>query len=492
MKSLIQAGRSFLLLVLMVWLTGCYFDDADTQQEQVVAITVAPSVSLAQGVSAAQLPQGARVQYQATVYYRDGSHEVMTEGPVWRSNNDLASVSQSGMVTAHRPGVVEIEASLGSISGASPELTVTDAVVTAIQVTPATVSMAKGYSQSLVATATYSDQTSADISSLVAWRSDDSAVATVTASGLLAGVGVGSTTVSASLNGISSNTATVTVTDAELTAIQVTPAIVSLAKGYSQTLTATATYSDQTSADISSLVVWRSDDSAVATINPSGLMTGVGVGSTTVSATLNGISSNTATVTVTDAVVTAIQVTPATVSMAKGNSQSLTAMAIYSDLTSADISAQVAWSSADSAIATINPAGLLAGAGVGSTTVIASLNGVSSNTATVTVTDAVVTAIQLTPAIVSLAKGYSQPLTATATYSDQTSADISSLVAWSSADSAVATINPSGLLAGVGVGSTTVIASLNGLTSNTATVTVTDAVVSAIQVTPATVSLAKG
>ena len=266
MKSLIQAGRSFLLLVLMVWLTGCYFEDSDSRQNPVVSITVAPSVSLAQGVSAAQLPQGAQVQYQATVYYRDGRHEVMTEGPVWRSTTDAASVSQSGMVTAHRPGVVEIEASLGIISGASPELTITDAVVTAIQVTPATISLAKGYSQNLTATATYSDQTSADISSLVAWNSDDSAIATINPSGLLTGAGVGSTTVTATLNGISSNTAAVTVTDAVMTAIQVTPATLSLAKGYSQSLTATATYSDQTSADISGLVAWRSDDSAVATI----------------------------------------------------------------------------------------------------------------------------------------------------------------------------------------------------------------------------------
>ena len=479
------------MLLSMLCFTACH-NTENKSDNPVVSISVAPQSSLSQGVSTPRLALGVQVQYQATVYYRDGSHQVMTDGPQWRSTNDVASVNSSGVVTAHKQGLVEIEATLGNIVGVSPELTITDAVVTAIQLTPATISLAKGYSQSLTATATYSDQTSADISSAVSWNSANTAIATVTPSGVLTGAGVGGTTVTASLNGISSNTASVTVTDAVLTAIQITPATVSLAKGYSQPLTAMATYSDQTSADISTLVAWTSANTAIATVTPGGVLTGSGVGSTTVSASLNGINSNTAAVTVTDAVLTAIQLTPATPSLPKGMTQTLTATATYSDQTSADITGAVAWVSANTSIATVTPSGVLTGAGVGSTTVTASLNGINSNTAAVTVTDAVLTAIQVTPATISLAKGYSQTLTATAIYSDQTSADISSSVAWISANTSIATVTPSGVLMGAGVGSTTVTASLNGISSNTAAVTVTDAVLTSIQVTPATLSLAKG
>ncbi|NRD30246.1 Ig-like domain-containing protein [Shewanella sp. DC2-4] len=80
--------------------------------------------------------------------------------------------------------------------------------------------------------------------------------------------------------------------------------------GQTQQLTATATYSDRTSSDVSDSVTWSVGNTAMATVTPTGLLDGVEAGSTTLTATKDGITSNTVTVEVTAAVITAITVTP--------------------------------------------------------------------------------------------------------------------------------------------------------------------------------------
>ncbi|MBF4395329.1 Ig-like domain-containing protein, partial [Vibrio anguillarum] len=83
-------------------------------------------------------------------------------------------------------------------------------------------------------------------------------------------------------------------------------------------LTAIATYSDGTSSSVTNSVMWTPADANTATVTSTGLITGVGVGSTTMAVTKDGITSNTVNVTVSSAVITAIQVTPSQVNVAKG------------------------------------------------------------------------------------------------------------------------------------------------------------------------------
>ncbi|WP_368212578.1 Ig domain-containing protein, partial [Aeromonas sp. s10] len=211
----------------------------------------------------------------------------------------------------------------------------------AIQITPPSVSLAKGQTRQLTATATYSDNTMANVTGSVAWLSNDMTTATVSSTGLLTGVVQGTTKVTASLDGVTSNTVQVTVTDAVLTAIAVTPPSVSVGKGQTQQLTATATYSDNTTANVTDNVAWLSDDTATVTVI-SGLLTGVEQGTAEVTASLDGVTSNTVQVNVTDAVLTAIEITPPSVSVGKGQTQQLTATATYSDNTTADVTGSVA------------------------------------------------------------------------------------------------------------------------------------------------------
>ncbi|OZG43547.1 hypothetical protein CAK78_01925 [Aeromonas sp. A35_P] len=109
---------------------------------------------------------------------------------------------------------------------------------------------------------------------------------------MLTGVQAGSVQVTASKDGINSNAISVDVSNAVLVSLQITPASLTVAKGQVQSLAAVATYSDSTTADVSTSVAWSSSDPNVATVTTDGLLTGVQAGSVQVTASKDGINSN--------------------------------------------------------------------------------------------------------------------------------------------------------------------------------------------------------
>jgi len=81
---------------------------------------------------------------------------------------------------------------------------------------------------------------------------------------------------------------------AALSSITLTPAGSTLAPNGTQQFTATGTYSDGSTQNLTTQVTWSSSATGVATVNSSGLATGVAAGSSTISATLGSISGSTA------------------------------------------------------------------------------------------------------------------------------------------------------------------------------------------------------
>jgi drug/metabolite transporter superfamily protein YnfA len=91
--------------------------------------------------------------------------------------------------------------------------------------------------------------------------------------------------------GASSTPINITVAGAKtLTAISVTPATSSIALGATQQFTATATYSDNSTANVTSTATWTAANQYVATINSAGLATSAASGSTSITASLSGVS----------------------------------------------------------------------------------------------------------------------------------------------------------------------------------------------------------
>jgi hypothetical protein len=308
-------------------------------------------------------------------------------------------------------------------------------------------------------------------------------VATVSPSGRVQSVGQGRTTVTATFSG-ASGTCAVTVTGAALTDIVVEPDDASLPLGRSVQYHAVGIYTDGTQEDLTDDATWGSAPATVATVDPSGRLTTVGVGGATVTATLGAISGTTP-VTVTAAVLTSLAVTPANQAIPVGLHQQYRATGTFSDGTTADVTDQVTWAAAPHDVLTIAVDGLAQAVGQGSATVTATLGAISGSTGA-TGTPPVVTAVAVTPPNVTLTVGMRQQYTATATLSDGTTFDATRDAAWSSNDRQVIRVSSgrhAGRATAESVGSATLTATVEGVAGQTG-VKVATAPALAIEVTP--------
>ncbi|MNG93607.1 Bacterial Ig-like domain (group 2) [compost metagenome] len=451
----------------------------------VSALQVIPAVTV--------IALGTKSQLQAIATFGDGSTQDVSSQVQWSSNDPfIASVDSLGLVTGSGIGQATVTATLGAISR-SATLTVTNAIATALQVIPPTASLPKGTKLQFQAIATFSDNSSQDVTSQVNWNSSDISVATIDLNGEATAFSEGGSSISANFLGVTSNTVLLVVTNATVNSIQVVlnGGSGNLAKGSSVQFKAQAVLSDGSTLDVSSQAAWFSSDQTKVTINAQGLATGVAVGTSTISASLNGVTSAGTVLTVTNATVSQIQITPPSLTLAKGTKGKLTAIATYSDNSTQDISNQVVWNSSNIGVATINLSGEVSAVSNGSATLTGSVGAVTSNSVSLSVTNASVNQIDLSATASTLAAGTKAQLTAVASYSDGSSQNITPLVSWSSSDSDVATISTSGEVTAVAPGTAVITGSFGGQTS-TLTVTVTAATVSAIQISTPLTSLALG
>ena len=253
------------------------------------------------------VPVNTAQQLTATGNYSDGSSADITGLVTWGSNsNSIAMVSTSGLLTGKSAGTTGISATLGTVSGTT-QATVSAPTVVSIAVTPVGLTLAIGINQQYVATATYSDGSSADLTNGVTWSSSDTNTATINSSGLATTVAAGQVTITATLGALSDQS-TLTIVAAHLSSISVTPSVVSIAVGTTQQFTATGSFDDG-STQLLQNVTWSSSSNS-ATVNSSGLAIGVSTGTATITAT-SGSVSGTASLTVTGASLVSIAVAPA-------------------------------------------------------------------------------------------------------------------------------------------------------------------------------------
>ncbi|HEY1547350.1 MAG TPA: Ig-like domain-containing protein [Kofleriaceae bacterium] len=460
--------------------TGNDAGHADAGAPTLESISITPA--------APQIPIQMQQQLTATGKLTDGSTEDVTTSVTWSSGDaTVATVDASGNVTAVAAGTVTIDATLGEIS-ASVTVTVTSATLVSLAVTPHDpASIAAGLTQQLTATGTFSDATTMDLTTQVSWTSMTPAVATVAASGLVTTLTAGTSSISAKL-GSAGDSTTITVGAATLVSIAVKPANPNLPIGATQQLTATGTYTDNSTQDLTATATWMSSDPTLATVDAAGLATAVALGAPTITAT-DGTISGMTTVTVVAAALVSIAVTPADPAVTFGGTQQFTATGTFTDGTQPDLTMFVTWSSSDPTIATINAVGLATGVGNGTVTITATdgtISGTTSLTASVPLLS-----IAVTPADPTIALLFSQQFTATGTYADSSTADITTQVTWNSADPLVVGITAAGLATGLVPGTSTITATLGAISGST-TATVSSATLVSIAITPADPSLALG
>ncbi len=433
------------------------------------------------------LTAGTGEQLTAQGTYADNSNQTITSQVMWQSSdNTIATVSNSGWLTAVNAGSVTITASVGTVSG-TEGIVVIAAVgpptLTSITVAPMSFSIASGQTKQLSAHGVFSDGTSQDVTSQVTWASVAGNTASVSTTGVVTGVSQGSTSITATLGSISGS-ATATVTAAVLDSIVVTPSTSSIATGQTQQLAANGIFSDGSSTDMTDSVAWSSGSTNFATINAAGLATGVSAGSSTISATAGAVSGS-ANLTVTPAVLVSVDISPDAQTIPIGGQLQLTLTGTYSDNTTQTLT-NVTWTSSDSTLASVDPVtGIVTGvanSNGNSVTIVGSAYG-QTDTTTVFVTSAVPESLTVTPATSSIANGTNLQYSVSAVYSDGSTQSVTAGLTWGSTSAATAGINASGLATGIAPGQTTITVTSGSLTGS-ALLTVTPATLAAIVVVP--------
>ncbi|WP_282937315.1 DUF4350 domain-containing protein [Paenibacillus sp. RC67] len=268
------------------------------------------------------------------------------------------------------------------------ELKVTDSQpvtsVTGVALNKTAMSLNVNGTEQLTATVQPTDATD----KTVAWTSSNSAVATVTANGLVTAVGAGTATITVTTtDGHFTATAEVAVTapstNVSVTGVALDKTALSLNVNGTEQLTATVQPADATDKS----VAWTSSNPAVATVTANGLVTAVGAGTATITVTTtDGHFAATAEVTVTapntNVSVTGITLEQPAVSVRIFGTVSLTATVQPAEATNK----AVVWTSSDESIVKVDANGVVTAIGLGVATITAAtVDGNFTATSNVTV-----------------------------------------------------------------------------------------------------------
>jgi hypothetical protein len=457
------------------------------------------------------LSPAATLQFDAIGQYSFGNPKDITDQLTWLSaDTKVATMDNKGVATAAGSGRVIITGSIQDpvtlkLFQVSTVLTVVPQL-TGITISPASAQIAKGTAQQFTATAKYNDGTSPDITSLVTWNSTQSAIATVSSSpgtqGLALAAAPGSTSISALLGAVSSSASSLTVSNANLVSISVTPAGSTVPLATSQQFVANGSFDDGTQENISGTVNWTSFSPTIAHVSSVGVVTGAGLGNTTITAS-SGAVNGTASASVDASSVAALNILPSA-KIANLTSYQMRAVAVLKDGSSLDVTQTpgIVWSSSNSAVASIGAStGLALATGPGTATISAGLG--QSGSTSLTVSDSTIKALAIGPSNGTVAPGTAQNVLAVGTFSDSSGTfqqDISSASAWTSDNTGVATVAyASGLqelATGVAAGTASISASFSDAHGNLATASaplnVSNAQLSGISVAPGTASVTSG
>ena len=425
----------------------------------------------------------------ATISYTLSPDNATNKNVVFMSGNEnVATVTDAGLVTAVGPGSTSI--SVASVDG--PKATVSVTVREPVKVVPVSgvsldkteLTLTEGDTANLSATVSPADATDKSIT----WSSSDDNVATV-ADGKVTAVAAGKATITVKTND-GGKTATCSVTVQKkviaVTGVTLDKTELTLTEGETANLTATVAPADATDKS----VTWSTSDEKVATV-ADGKVSAVAPGTATITVKTNdGGKTATGAVTVEKKViaVTGVTLDKNELSLVEGESATLAATVAPEDASDKSVT----WSTSDEKVATVADGKVTAVAPGTATITVKTNDGGKTATCAVTVTakPIAVTGVEVSPTSVTVTEGKTVTLTATVAPEDATDKS----VAWSSSDEKVATV-ADGVVTAVAPGKALItVTTTDGGFKATCAVTVTakPVPVTGVSVEPATLTLEEG
>lgn len=437
-----------------------------------VTVPAAQVRSIEVTLSDASYVKGALVEATALATLTDGAKLDVTATAQWTADNpqdvpQVLELSGPGRFLALAGGEAKVRATVGAVTG-SADVSVRDVRLVAIAVTPGMASVPLNGVVQLSAQARFSDGSEVDVTRAATWTSS-APTFVVNAAGLAVAKSSGSASVTAALDG-QQGSAMLTATEATVRQLAFMPGSLTLGVRASAAFHLVATFSDGSTSDVTSQATFASSNGAVAAVSSTGVrgvVAGLSAGTADITARFQSVSA-TAPVTVTAAAVQSLDLTPRTLTLAGPGAVSIRARATYTDGSQADVTEQALWSSGDAAIAAVSNVagarGQVRGLGGGVTVIRAELAGVRGQ-ADVTVQAAVVSSLEIAPAMVSVEAGRTTQLRALAWFSDNSTRDVTQQATWTSLTPMVAAVSTRGFVRGLVNGTATVQVTFQGQTA---------------------------
>lgn len=337
-----------ILLAALVALVGC---DGDERRLASIEVSLANNALYAPG----------ETQATASGVYDDGGEEDISGLVTWSSSNtSIGEVDLHGAVYAVAPGRTDIRATLDDVAGAAV-FTVLEPQLQSIEISGPSQLVPSGLFLQLGATGHYNNGTTRMITNAVTWSTDSTSIATIDASGKVAGLMVGGTKVHATQGAVTAELP-ISVTDAVLVTLAISPnPVPALPKGLTVDLHAIGTFSDGMEHEVTDVVAWATTMNTVATVDATtnkGRVTAVAAtGATNILATYNashGTFTDTVTVNAAPAVIVRVEIDPETLMLPLGRADDLTCTAVYSDAVEMEVTDDADWASEDDAIVAVD------------------------------------------------------------------------------------------------------------------------------------------
>ena len=304
-KCLLNSPSSKLAALLMFALTLSACGGGGGGSDNTPTGPTLNSISISPATNIVQV--GSTVSFTATGNYSDNTSTDLTGQVSWTttSGNTIASIDNAGVATGNGAGTVTVTASYNGFTPTA-SLTVTTAILTGVTISPAAPPpVAQGRQVAFTATGHFDDSGTPftfDLTELVSWTSDNICISVDTKGIASTSAQCVNANITADYGGMSAGVQ-LTVTAPELETLTVTPASAFVPIGQNKQFYVTGTMTDGTTAVLGGNEVWGSTAPLIASVDITGVVTGISSGVANISVTHPGIvggpiTSNVATVNV--------------------------------------------------------------------------------------------------------------------------------------------------------------------------------------------------
>lgn len=244
----------------------------------------------------------------------------VTDKAEWSSSDEGVAYYSNGKIHAVATGEAVITAKYGN---KSVQVKVDVEVPRSLDIVPSFLTMKSGETKDVIVRASFANGTTEEITTKAAWSSSKEDVV-FAKNGVISAYKSGTATITASYGGKS---ATLTVDVDVPQSFTADTTTVALQVGGTKQVRVTASFPGGGTEDVTEEVVWASNSESVATVRQ-GLITGVGTGSTTVTATMG---TRTLSIQVSVGVMQTLSVDKKKVVLGKNDSETVTLTASYAD-----------------------------------------------------------------------------------------------------------------------------------------------------------------